>query len=164
VRRGGFSLVETMVVLVIGVMVLLALWPVALDLLRRQERLTANALTVRTFALLDERLEADFGRAASFGVEPAIPSPSFRLTLYPREADAPEVVWDVAFRTARRTERGTEAGGSARERVRSWTLDGTLALRRDELLLGRCVLLWEPDVGPAEQLAFVPEPSMREAP
>ncbi len=163
-RRNGFTLVETMVVLMIGVVVILSLWPLALDLLRRQQRLTAGALTARTFALLDERLEADFGGAASFDVEPAIPSPSFRLTLRPREAGAPEVVWDVAFRTARRTERRTESDGGVDDRTRGWSLDGTLTLRRDELLLGRCVLVWTPDDGPAELLAFVPEPAIREEP
>ncbi|MGE5345913.1 MAG: type II secretion system protein J [Acidithiobacillales bacterium] len=161
-RRSGFTLVETMVVLMIGVVVTLSLWPLALDLLRRQQRLTARALTVQTFALLDERLEADFDAAASFVVEPPLPSPAFRLRLLPREAAVPEVVWDVAFRTARRTERTTGSGGKVRETARSWALDGTLGIRRDELLLGRCVLVWEPDGGPAELLAFVPEPTSRE--
>ena len=163
-RRRGFTLVETVVVLMIGVVVTLSLWPLALDLLRRQQRLSAGALTARTFAFLDERLEADFGRAASFGVEPEIPGPSFRLVLRPREAGEPEVLWDVAPRTARRTERRTGSDGNVRERARSWSLDGSLALRRDELPLGRCVLVWEPDGGPPEVLAFVPEPASREAP
>ena len=163
-KRRGFTLLETIVVLMIGVVVTLSLWPLALDLLRRQQRLGASALTVRTFALLDERLEADFDRAASFTVEPLIASPSFRLTLQPREAGGPEVAWNVAFRTARRTERRIDPDGTVRERARSWSLDGTLALLRHELLLGRCVLVWEPDGGPSELLAFVPEPSIREAP
>jgi prepilin-type N-terminal cleavage/methylation domain-containing protein len=162
VRGRGFTLVETMVVLMIGIVVTLSLWPLALDLLRRQQRLTARALTVRTFALLDERLESDFDAAASFVVVPPWPSLAFRLRLLPREAGAPEVVWDVAFRTARRTERPTGSGDKARETARSWALDGTFMIRRDELLLGRCVLVWEPDGGPAELLAFVPEPTIRE--
>ncbi len=161
-RRRGFTLVETMVVLMIGVVVILSLFPLALDLFRRQQRLAAKALTVRTIALLDERLEADFDAAASFAVEPPLPGPAFRLRLLPREAGAPEVVWDLAFRTARRTERRTDPGGKVGETSRSWSLDGTLTLRRDELLLGRCVLVWEPDGGPAELLAFVPEPAVRE--
>ncbi|HQR46544.1 MAG TPA: hypothetical protein PK598_11095, partial [Thermoanaerobaculia bacterium] len=46
-----------------------------------------------------------------------------------------------------------------------WVRDqGELASARDELLFGRCVIAWEPDVGPAELLAFVPEPRAREAP
>ena len=160
-RRRGFSLIETTVVLLIGVVVTLSLLPLALDLLRRQQRLTAGSLTVKTFALLHDRLAADFGRAASYGIEPLIETPSFRLTLAPREPGTPEVVWDVAFRTARRTERRTDPDGNVHERARAWSLDGSLALRRDELLLGRCVLVWEPDGGLAEFLAFVPEPSAR---
>jgi len=163
VRRRGFTLLETTVVLMIGVVVSLSLWPLALELLRRQQALTARVLTVRTFALLHERLGADFARASSFGVEPVIPSASFRLTLLPREPGGPEVVWDVGHRTAVRTERRTGSGGTVGETVRDWQLDGSLALRRDELLPGRCVLVWDPDVGPAEFLAFVPEPTIREA-
>lgn len=162
-RRRGFTLLETTVVLMIGVVVSLSLWPLALDLLRRQQALTARVLTVRTFALLHERLGADFARASSFGVEPALASASFRLTLRPREPQGPDVVWEVGHRTAVRTERRTGSGGTVRETVRDWQLDGRLALRRDELPLGRCVLVWDPDGGPSEVLAFVPEPAMREA-
>jgi len=164
VRRRGFTLLETMVVLMIGVVVTLSLWPLALDLLRRQQRLSARVLTVRSFALLYERLGADFARASSLGVEPVIPSAAFRLTLEPREPEEPEVVWDVGPRTAIRTERRTGSDGNVRENARGWSLDGSLSLRRDELLLGRCVLVWEPDGGPAEVFAFVPEPRTREAP
>jgi prepilin-type N-terminal cleavage/methylation domain-containing protein len=164
VRRRGFTLLETMVVLMIGVVVTLSLWPLALDLLRRQQRLSARVLTVRTFALLHQRLGADFARASSFGVEPAIPSAAFRLTLAPREPDMPEVVWEVGLRTAVRTELRTASDGRVRETSRGWSLDGSLSLRRDELVLGRCVLVWEPDGGPAEFLAFVPEPRTRESP
>jgi prepilin-type N-terminal cleavage/methylation domain-containing protein len=160
-RRRGFSLIETTVVLLIGVVVTLSLWPLALDLLRRQQRLTAGSLTVKTFALLHDRLAADFGRAASYGIEPLIETPSFRLTLAPREPGAPEVIWDVAHRRARRTERRTAPDGTLRETSRTWGLDGRLSLERPELLFGRCVLLWEPDGGLVEYLAFVPEPSAR---
>ena len=163
-RRRGFTLLETTVVLMIGLVVTLALWPLALDLLRRQQRLSARVLTVRTFALLHERLGADFARASSFGVEPAIPSAAFRLTLAPRETDEPEVVWDVGLRTAFRSARRTGSDGNVQENVRGWSLDGSLSLRRDELFHGRCVLVWEPDAGPTEFLAFVPEPRTREAP
>jgi len=164
VRRRGFTLLETTVVLLIGVIVSLSLFPLALDLLRRQQGLTARVLTVRTFALLYDRLGADFARASSVSVEPAIPSASFRLTLLPRGPEGPEVVWDMGYRTAVRTERRTGSGGTVRESVRDWRLDGSLSLRRDELLLGRCVLGWEPDGGPAELLAFVPAPDVREVP
>ena len=159
-RRRGFSLIETTVVLLIGVVVTLSLWPLALDLLRRQQRLTANSLTVKTFALLHDRLAADFARAASWGFEPPLETPSFRLTLAPREPGAPEVIWDVAHRRARRIERRTAPDGTLRETARTWGLDGRLSLTRPELLFGRCVLLWEPDAGPAELLAFMPEPSV----
>ncbi len=162
--RRGFTLLETTVVLLIGLVVTLSLWPLALDLLRRQQRLSASVLTVRTFALLHERLGADFARASSFGVEPVIPSASFRLTLAPREPDGPEVTWDVGLRTAERIERRTGSDGEGRETSRRWSLDGSLSLRRDDLLFGRCVLVWEPDDGPAELLAFVPEPRTREDP
>jgi len=164
VRRRGFTLLETMVVLMIGVVVTLSLWPLALDLLRRQQRLSARVLTVRTFTFLYERLGADFSRASSLAIEPVIPSAAFRVTLAPREPETPEVVWDVGLRTAVRTERRTGSDGSVRETSRDWSLDGSLSLRRDELLFGRCVLVWEPDGGPAEVLAFVPEPRTREAP
>ncbi|HQR46896.1 MAG TPA: type II secretion system protein, partial [Thermoanaerobaculia bacterium] len=83
--RRGFTLLETTVVLMIGVIVSLSLWPLALELLRRQQGLTARVLTVRTFALLHERLGADFAGASSVGVEPLLPGSSFRLTLFPRE-------------------------------------------------------------------------------
>lgn len=163
-RRRGFTLLETMVVLMIGVIVSLSLWPLALDLLRRQQGLTARALTVRTFALLHERLGADFARASSVGVEPAVPSALFRLTLLPGEPQGPEVVWDVGHRTAVRTERRIGSGGTVRKTSRAWQLDGNLSFRRDERLFGRCILVWNPDGGPAELLAFVPEPRVREAP
>ena len=163
-RRRGFTLLETTVVLMIGVVVTLSLWPLALDLLRRQQRLSARVLTVRTFALLHERLGADFARASSFGVEPVIPSASFRLTLLPREPGGPEVVWDVGLRTAVRTERRTGSDGNAGETARRWGLDGSLSLRRDELPSGRCVVVWEPDDGPTELFAFVAEPRTGEAP
>ncbi|HQR66200.1 MAG TPA: type II secretion system protein [Thermoanaerobaculia bacterium] len=162
--RRGFTLLETTVVLMIGVIVSLSLWPLALELLRRQQGLTARVLTVRTFALLHERLGADFAGASSVGVEPLLPGSSFRLTLFPREPDGPEVVWNLGRRTAVRTERRTGSGGAVRGSAREWQLDGSLSLRRDELLFGRCVIAWEPDVGPAELLAFVPEPRAREAP
>lgn len=164
VTRRGFTLLETMVVLMIGVIVSLSLWPLALDLLRRQQGLTARVLNVRTFALLHERLGADFARASSVGVEPAVPSALFRLTLLPGEPESPEVVWDVGHRTAVRTERRIGAGGTVRKTSRVWQLDGSLSLRSDERPFGRCLLAWHPDGGPAELLAFVPEPRVREAP
>jgi prepilin-type N-terminal cleavage/methylation domain-containing protein len=163
-RRRGFSLIETTVVLLIGVVVTLSLWPLALDLLRRQQRLSAGTLTVKTFALLHDRLAADFARAASFGIEPLIESPSFRVTLSPREPGDPEVIWDVAHHGARRTERRTARDGSVHETFRTWGLAGRLSLRREELPFGRCVLLWEPDAGPAELLAFVPDPFLKVSP
>ncbi len=158
-RCRGFSLIETTVVLLIGVVVTLSLWPLALDLLRRQQGLTAAALTVRTFSLLHDRLAADFRNAASFGVEPLIESPSWRLTLLLRDPQAGLVIWDVAHRAARRTWRRTDPDGTIRETVRTWALSGELSVVREELPSGRCLLLWTPDGGPAELLAFVPEPA-----
>lgn len=163
-RRRGFTLLETTVVLMIGVIVSLSLWPLALELLRRQQGLTARVLTVRTFALLHERLGADFARASFVDIQPVLPSVSFRLTLHPGGGDDPVVVWEVGPRTAVRTERRTGPDGKVRVAAREWELDGSLSLRRDELPFGRCVLAWEPDEGPAELLAFVPEPRARAAP
>ena len=164
VRRRGFTLLETTVVLMIGVVVSLSLWPLALELLRRQQALTARVLTVRTFALLHDRLRADFFDASFVDVQPVLPSASFRLTLHPRESEGPDVVWNMGHRTAVRTERRTSSGGSVRETERDWQLDGSLVLRRVELAFGRCVLVWEPDGGPPEVLAFVPEARAKRAP
>jgi len=147
-RARGVSLVETMVVLMIGVVLLFSLWPVATGLLRQQGRLSARELSVESFPFLYERLAADFSRASGVLVEPEIESPSFRLILVPGDPDDPEVRWEFAHSlVARRV--GGEAASS-----RSWTLDGNLSLRRDDLLYGRCVLAYERSGETTELLAF----------
>lgn len=149
-RVRGVSLVESVVVLMIGVVLLFSLWPVATGLLRQQGRLSAKELSVESFPFLYEHLAADFSRAAGVLVEPEIESPSFRLILLPGEPDGPEVRWQFAHSLVRRLVAGDEPS------ARSWTLDGTLSLRRDDFLYGRCVLAYERPGEAPELLAFRP--------
>jgi hypothetical protein len=148
--RRGVSLVEAVVVLFIGVVLLFSLWPAATGLLRQQRRLSAEELSIESFPFLYERLGADFSRASGLRVEPEIESASFRLTLLPGEPDVPEVRWEFAHAAARR-----EVGGE-KPSARSWTLDGSLSLRRNELSHGRCVLAYERPGETPELLAFRP--------
>jgi len=149
-RERGVSLVESVVVLMIGIVLLFSLWPVATGLLRQQRKLSAEALSVESFPFLYERLAADFTRASAVAVEPEIESPSFRLILFPGAPDAPAVRWDFQHESVRRTAE-TEPPSA-----RSWQLDGTFGLRRDDLVHGRCVLSFARDGDAPELLAFRP--------
>lgn len=149
-RARGVSLVESVVVLMIGVVLLFSLWPVATGLLRQQRRLSAEELSVESFPFLYEHLAADFSLSAGVLVEPEIESPSFRLILVPGEPDGAEVRWEFAHSLVRRRVSGERAS------ARSWALDGTLFLRRDDLLYGRCVLSLERPGEAPELLAFRP--------
>jgi type II secretory pathway pseudopilin PulG len=149
-RARGVSLVESIVVLMIGVVLLFSLWPVATGVLRQQGRLSARELSIESFPFLYERLAADFSRASGVLVEPEIESPSFRLILLPGEPDAPEVRWEFAHAVVARRVGGEEPS------ARIWTLEGAFSLRRDDLMFGRCVLAYERPGESTELLAFRP--------
>jgi type II secretory pathway pseudopilin PulG len=148
--RRGVSLVESVVVMMIGIVLLFSLWPVATGLLRQQRRLSAEELSVESFPFLYEHLAADFSHAAGVLVEPEIESPSFRLILLPGEPDGAEVRWEFAHSLVRRRMGGEEPSS------RRWMLDGTLSLRRDDLSYGRFVLSFERPGEASELLAFRP--------
>lgn len=142
------SLVELCVVVMIGVVLLFALLPVALGLLRQQAGLNARSLGIETWPLLLARLDADAGRSSGALVSPPFPSTVFRLRLPPERDGDPDVTWTFGDgRAERATERRTPGGEDVRATT-TWDLPGTLALDPDELAAGRLLLVWDDGSGP----------------
>ncbi len=147
-RRRGFSLVEICVVVMIGVVLLFALLPVALGLLRQQAGLNARSLGIDTWPLLVERLERDAALSSGALVSPPYAAAAFRLQLPPERAEDPEVAWTFGGGQAERTTERRKAGGGVVRATTTWDLPGTLVLDADELAAGRLLLVWDEGSGP----------------
>ncbi len=146
--RRGFSLVEMCVVVMIGVVLLFALLPVAMGLLRQQAGLNARALGIETWPLLVDRLGADAGRASGALVSPPFPAAAFRLHLPPDRDEDPDVTWTFGDGRAERTTGRRKADGEVVTATTTWDLPGTLALDAGELAEGRLLLAWDDGSGP----------------
>jgi hypothetical protein len=153
--RRGLSLLETVVVLFIGIVLLFSLLPAAIGLLRQQKALTASTLSIETFPLLWERLGRDFSEAAGARVDPAFESPVFRVVLSPIEHGEPGVTWEFRRQTIIRTLVRADAEGRETRNERTWAIEGHFSLLRDEIAFGRWVLRYEPPSGEEEILAFL---------
>jgi hypothetical protein len=148
VSRHGVSLIEMCVVLMIGIVLLFALLPVAMGLLRQQAGLNARSLGIDTWPLLVERLGSDVSRSSGGLVSPPFPAAAFRLHLPPGREEDPDVTWSFGDEKAERTvERRTKDGEIVRATT-TWDLPGTLALEPDELAAGRLLLAWDDGSGP----------------
>ena len=146
--RRGVSLIEMCVVVMIGVVLLFALLPVALGLLRQQAGLNARSLGIDTWPLLVERLAGDAGRSSGALVSPPFASVAFRLHLPPEREEDPDVTWTFgAGKAERATERRKPDGEVVRATV-TWDLPGLLTLEADELANGRLLLAWNDGSGP----------------
>ena len=145
--RRGFSFVETCVVLLIGVVLLFALLPVAIGLLRQQAGLGAKSLGIDTWPLLVERMTGDAGRSGGALVSPPFPSASFRLHLPPAREEDPDVTWTFAPGTAQRTVAWRRPDGSREETSLAWKLPGTVSLDAAELENGRLLLAFDDGSG-----------------
>jgi prepilin-type N-terminal cleavage/methylation domain-containing protein len=152
-RRRGFSLVEMTVVVMIGVVLLFALLPVAMGLLRQQAGLNARSLGLDTWPLLVERLGADAGRSSGALVSPPFPSTAFRLHLPPDREEDPDVTWTVGDGRVERTTERRKSDGEVVRATTTWDLPGSLALDPGELENGRLLLSWDDGSGP-ELVAF----------
>ncbi len=146
--RRGVSLVEMCVVVMIGVVLLFALLPVTLGLLRQEAGLNARSLGIDTWPLLVDRLEADAGRSSGALVSPPFPAAAFRLQLPPERDEDPDVAWTFGDGTAERTTTRKKPGGDVVRATTTWDLPGTLALDADELAAGRLLLVWDDGSGP----------------
>jgi prepilin-type N-terminal cleavage/methylation domain-containing protein len=147
VTRRGFSLVEMCVVVMIGVVLLFALLPVAMGLLRQQAGLNARSLGIDTWPLLVERLGADAGRSSGALVSPPFPSLAFRLRFPPDREDDPDVSWTIGGGRAERTTERKKPDGEVVRATTTWDLPGTLLLDPDELENGRLLLAWDDGSG-----------------
>jgi hypothetical protein len=152
--RRGVSLVETVVVLFLGVVLLLSLLPIAIGLLRQESALKASTLNVETFPLLWERLGRDFSEAGGATVSPPFVSPLFRIVLSPPHPGAPEVTWDFRNETIVRTLVSTDDQGRETRNARAWTIEGRFRLLYDELAFERWVLRYSPPRGEEEIFAY----------
>ncbi len=152
-RRRGFSLVEMSVVVMIGIVLLFALLPVAMGLLRQQAGLNARTLGIDTWPLLVDRLGADAGRSSGALVSPPFPAAAFRLRLPPGREEDPDVTWTFGDGRAERTTERRKPGGEVVTATTTWDLPGTLALDGGELAEGRLLLLWDDGSG-AELVAL----------
>jgi prepilin-type N-terminal cleavage/methylation domain-containing protein len=148
VTRRGFSLVEMCVVVMIGVVLLFALLPVAMGLLRQQAGLSARMLGIDTWPLLVDRLGADAGRCSGALVSPPFPAAAFRLHLPPDRDEDPDVTWTFGDGKAERTTERRKPGGEVVTATTTWDLPGTLALDAGELAEGRLLLAWDDGSGP----------------
>ena len=148
VTRRGFSLVEMCVVVMIGVVLLFALLPVAMGLLRQQAGLNARSLGIDTWPLLLERLGADAGRSAGALVSPPFASAAFRLRFPPEKEEDPDVTWTFGDGRAERTTERRKPDGEVVRATTTWDLPGTLLLEPDELENGRLLLAWDDGSGP----------------
>jgi hypothetical protein len=148
VKRRGVSLVEMCVVLMIGLVLLFALLPVSLGLLRQQAGLNARSLGVDTWPLLVERLGSDAARSSGGFVSPPFPAAALRLHLPPGRDEDPDVTWSFADGRAERTVERRKAGGEVVRATTTWDLPGTLSLEPDELAAGRLLFAWDDGSGP----------------
>lgn len=144
----GVSLMEMCVVVMIGVVLLFALLPVALGLLRQQAGLNARSLGIETWPLLVERLGSDAGRSSGALVSPPFPAATFRLRLPPDRDEDPDVTWTFKDGRAERTSERKRPDGTVVRATTAWDLPGTLALEPDELAEGRLLLVWDDGSGP----------------
>ena len=145
--RRGFSLVEMCVVVMIGIVLLFALLPVAMGLLRQQAGLNARSLGIDTWPLLVERLGADAGRSSGALVSPPFASAAFRLRFPPDREDDPDVSWTIVLGRAERTTERKKPDGEIVRATTTWDLPGTLLLEPDELENGRLLLVWDDGSG-----------------
>ena len=145
--RRGFSLVEMCVVVMIGLVLLFALLPVALGLLRQQAGLNARSLGIDTWPLLVERLGGDAGRSAGALVSPPFPAGAFRLHFPPERDEDPDVTWTFGDGRAERTTERRKPDGEVVRATTTWDLPGTLALEPGELENGRLLLSWDDGSG-----------------
>lgn len=145
--RRGFSLVEMCVVVMIGLVLLFALLPVALGLLRQQAGLNARSLGIDTWPLLVERLGGDAGRSSGALVSPPFPAAAFRLHLPPERDEDPDVTWTFGDGRAERTTERRKPDGEVVRATTTWDLPGTLALEPGELENGRLLLSWDDGSG-----------------
>jgi type II secretory pathway pseudopilin PulG len=148
VRGRGFSLVEMCVVVMIGVVLLFALLPVAMGLLRQQAGLNARSLGIDTWPLLVERLSGDAGRSSGALVSPPFASPAFRLQFPPDREEDPDVTWTFAAGKAERTTARKKTDGEVVRATVTWDLPGVLTLDADELANGRLLLAFDDGSGP----------------
>lgn len=146
--RRGFSLVEMSVVVLIGVVLLFALLPVAIGLLRQQAGLGARSLGIDTWPLLVERLTGDAGRSEGALVSPPFPSPAFRLHLPPEHSEDPDVTWTFAPGTAERAVEWRKPDGTLGRTAIAWDLPGRVSLDAGELENGRLLLAFDDGSGP----------------
>lgn len=146
--RRGFSLVEMCVVVMIGVVLLFALLPVSMDLLRQQAGLNARSLGIETWPLLVERLRGDAGRSSGALVSPPFPSSFFRLQFPADRREDPEVTWTFGAGVAQRTTERKMPDGEVVRATTTWDLPGSLALEAGELENGRLLLAWDDGSGP----------------
>ena len=168
--RRGVSLIETVVVLFIGVVLLFSLLPTSIELLRQQKALNASVLSLETFPLLWERLGRDFSEAAGAMVDPPVESPEFLIFLTPLKPGNPAVTREFRYEKAARTtvradEQGretivrtavrTDEEGRETRSERTWTIEGRFSLMREALVSGRWVFRYErPPKGEEEILGF----------
>lgn len=151
--RRGLSLLEVVVVLAIVITVLAVALPIAVALLREQKGLAAEILRGDTLPLLHARLDRDLGAARGFTVLPSTgDDPGLDLSLAPRKAENPTVVWTLSGTSLSRRE--VPADGSAGPPPHTWQVEGAFSLSPEELLGGRLGFLWIPLSGPAELLVF----------
>jgi hypothetical protein len=136
------------VVVMIGLVLLFALLPVALGLLRQQAGLNARSLGIDTWPLLVERLGGDAGRSSGALVSPPFPAAAFRLHFPPERGEDPDVMWTFGGGRAERTTERRKADGEIVRATTTWDLPGTLTLEPDELENGRLLFAWNDGSGP----------------
>lgn len=132
----------------IGVVLLFALLPVAVGLLRQQAGLNARSLGIDTWPLLVDRLAGDAGRSSGALVSPPFPSPAFRLHLPPFREEDPDVTWSFGAGTAERTTARRKPDGEVVRATVTWDLPGLLTLDGGELAEGRLLLAFDDGSGP----------------
>jgi hypothetical protein len=135
------------VVVLIGLVLLFALLPVAVGLLRQQAGIGAHNLGVDTWPLLVERITLDAGRSSGAFVSPPFPSPAFRLHFPAVREEDPDVTWTFAPGSVERAVAFRKPEGPpARSAVR-WDVPGLVALDPDELENGRLLLAFDDGSG-----------------
>lgn len=147
-RSRGVSLIEMCIVVMIGLVLLFALLPVALGLLRQQAGLNARSLGIDTWPLLVERLSGDASRSSGALVSPPFPSSAFRLHLPPDREEDPDVTWTFGAGKAARTTERVKPGGEVVRATVTWDLPGFLTLDAEELADGRLLLAFDDGSGP----------------
>lgn len=155
-NRRGLSLIEALVVLMIGVIVLLAAFPIAVDLMREGKGLSAELLTGETLPHLHERLSQDLlaAASASLGRPEGKPDGTFQMVLTPPAEVDPLVIYDLATTEVVRTVKSRVPGDTTPSGTRKWQVPGRLDLLPEELLLGRLGFVFKPEKGEDEILVF----------